>query len=426
MAKVRDPNPATDAPAQKPGEGAAGRTPRYYARQPILTADGTIFAYELLFRSAQEEVFRGDGDSATRTMLDNTVMFGVEKLTGGPPAFINCTMEALTAKLVEVLPPKHTVLEILETLEPTAELVQALHSLKERGFRLAFDDFVWKPQLAPLVEIADFIKVDFIQSDRRERLALIARLGHLPVEFLAEKIETREEFDHAREEGFTLFQGYYFCRPTLMANGEIPPNKLAQLRLLQNLQHQDLDLHVVTRLVEQDPAIAYRLLRLVNTPVFAYHREVRSVETALMVVGEKTFRRVATLAIASALSGDNNPALLRMALARARFCELASPIGGLDAAEQHLLGLFSLLPAMLRVPMEQAISSIELRPEIRAALLGEKTRERGLLCWMEASEQGDWRSCDAVEQFFHAAEGGLSQAAAEAAQWADTVLGLPG
>jgi len=425
MADLRDPNPTAVLPDPKLGEDPAWKTARYYARQPILTAYGEIFGYELLFRSGWEEAFRGDGDSATRTMLDNTVVFGVEKLTGGPPAFINCTMQPLTTRLVEVLPPKLTVLEILETLEPTPELIRALQSLKARGFQLAVDDFVWKPHLAPLAEIADFIKVDFIQSDWRERHLLLEKLKGLPVKFLAEKIETKEEFDRARSEGFTLFQGYYFCRPTLVANGEIPANKLAELRLLENLQHEEFDLLRISEIVEQDPAIAYRLLRLVNTPMFTYRREVRTVETALMVAGEKTFRRVAILAIASALSGDSIPALLRMALVRARFCELGASICGLDGAEQYLLGLFSLLPAMLRVPMEQAISTIELRQSIREALLGQKSPERALLCWMEASEKGDWQSCDAVQEFFHLDEHGFSQAAAEAAQWADKVLGLP-
>lgn len=381
-----------------------------------------MFGYELLFRSAPEEKFRGDGDLATRTMLDNTVVFGVDKLTGGLPAFINCTLEALTANLVEVLPPHLTVLEILETLDPTEELVAACRALKAHGFRLAMDDFIWKPELAPLVEIADFIKVDFMQSKRAERVALIERLKLHSVTFLAEKIETAEEFKQARREGFTLFQGYYFCRPTLVEKGEIPPNKLAQMELLRNLQQKDLNLLEISKLVEQDAAITYRLLRLVNSPLFAYRRRVRNVETALMVAGEKAFRRIATLAIASVLNRDGAPALLRMALVRARFCELAAPLCGLDETEQYLLGLFSLLPAMLRIPMDQAIGSIELRRQVSDALLGEKTRERSLLCWMEASERGDWSKCNQVEEFHHVDQRVFAKLAAEAAEWADLTL----
>lgn len=422
MATIVGRNAASVLPNLGPGHEPEETSARYFARQPILKADGEVFGYELLFRSGRESAFRGDGDLATRTMLDNTVVFGIEKLTPGLPAFINCTLEALTTELVEVLPPDLTVLEILETIEPAPELIQACRNLKERGFRLAMDDFVWKPQLAPLAEIADFIKIDFMQSDHKERAATIEKFKRRRPKFIAEKIETKDEFKRAQKEGFTLFQGYYFCRPTLVEKGDIPPNKLAQLQLLRNLQEREFDIKKISYVVERDAAITYRLLRLVNSPIFTYSRRVRNVETALMVVGEKAFRRIATLAITSVLNRDNTSALLRMALLRAGFCELAAPLFGFDGTEQYLLGLFSLLSAMLRVPMEQAIAPIELREEIREALLGKKSPERSLLCWMEASERGDWTTCEMIEQFQHVHERDLSRIAAEAAQWADTVL----
>jgi c-di-GMP-related signal transduction protein len=130
---------------------------RYVARQPIMDLHSKVHAYELLFRAGPEATFRGDGDFATRTMLDNSVIFGMEKLTAGLPAFVNCTMESLTERLVEVLPPSTTVLEILETLEPTPELIAACRKLKAAGYRIALDDFTWNPKFVPLVELADYI-----------------------------------------------------------------------------------------------------------------------------------------------------------------------------------------------------------------------------------------------------------------------------
>src|ERR1035437_7833367 len=135
---------------------------RYVARQPILDLRGRVHGYELLFRAGPEASFRGDGDLATRTVLDNTVIFGLEKLTGGLSAFVNCTGESLTEDLVHILPPSMTVLEILESLEPTPSLIAACRKLKAKGFRLALDDFTWKPKFDPLVELADYVKVDFL------------------------------------------------------------------------------------------------------------------------------------------------------------------------------------------------------------------------------------------------------------------------
>jgi EAL and modified HD-GYP domain-containing signal transduction protein len=147
------------------GEPAAGV--RYVARQPILDLRGKVHGYELLFRDGPEAVFRGDGNVATRTMLDNTVLYGLGRLTAGLPAFVNCTEESLTRDLVHVMPSGMTVLEILEDIEPSRPVIEACRYLKASGFQLALDDFLWRPGIEPLVEIADYIKIDFSITDRK-------------------------------------------------------------------------------------------------------------------------------------------------------------------------------------------------------------------------------------------------------------------
>jgi EAL and modified HD-GYP domain-containing signal transduction protein len=395
---------------------------RYVARQPILDLHGKVHGYELLFRNGPEAVFRGDGDMATRTMLDSTVLFGLGRLTAGLPAFVNCTEEALTRDLVHVMPSGMTVLEILEDIEPSREVIEACRRLKASGFRLALDDFVWRPGIEPLVEIADYIKVDFCVNDRRERRELLDRLSGVTVALVAEKVETQEQVRHAREEGFTLLQGYYFCRPVLMENHGIPANRLSQVAILRLMESEAMDLHELTRQVERDTSLTYRLLRLINSPACAMQQEVRSVQAALIAVGEETFRRMATLAITSELNAGQPVELLRMAFVRARFCELAALFAGLDHTEQYLLGLLSLLPAMLRMPMRDLAPSLPLRDEIRRALLGEKIPERSLLCWLEGHERGKWELCDLIAQRRELRQQDLFQCYEEALVWAEALL----
>jgi EAL and modified HD-GYP domain-containing signal transduction protein len=411
-----------------PGNGPAaalvdsGGGLRYMARQPILDKRARVHAYELLFRAGPETAFRGDGDMATRTMLDNTVMFGLEKLTGGLPAFVNCTQEALTEELVDVLPPSMTVLEILESLEPTPELVAACRKLKGAGFRLALDDFVWHPKFEPLVELADYIKVDFVLTGAQERKRLIKMVAGSPVAMLAEKVETQEEFKQACDEGFTLFQGYYFCRPLVLENRKVPANRLSQIEILQMMRSESLDLRALTRQVKRDTSLTYRLLRLVNSPMCAVRQEVRSIQAALLAVGEDAFRRIATLAITSEL-GANQPAeLLRMAFVRGRFCEEAARFHGLDATEQYLLGMLSLLPAMLRMPMAELTPALPLRDEIRRALEGAAIEERSLLTWLELHERGDWAACDREAEAHGMDEEALPRIYGEAVLWAEDAL----
>lgn len=395
---------------------------RYVARQPILDMRGRVHGYELLFRSGPEAIFRGDGDLATRTMLDNTVIYGLDKLTGGLPAFVNCTTDALTGQLVNVLPSGMTVLEILETIEPTPALIAACRKLKTSGFRLALDDFVWQTKFEPLVALANYIKVDFTLSGPVERKMLLKRLDGVAVALLAEKIETQQEYRQACKEGFTLFQGFYFCRPELLENHKMPANRLTQIEILQLMRSDSIDIKKLTVLLKNDTSLTYRLLRLVNSPVCAVRQEVRSIQAALIAVGEDVFRRIATLAITCELSAGQPSEILRMAIVRGRFCERAAKYCGQNPTEQYLLGMLSLLPAMLRRPMEELAPSLALRSEIRQALLGADVPERCPLQWLEFHEHGDWSACDAMVQAHGLDQKRLARCYAEAMLWAEAAL----
>jgi EAL and modified HD-GYP domain-containing signal transduction protein len=395
---------------------------RYVARQPVMDRRNRVHGYELLFRAGPEAAFRGNGDLATRTMLDNTVMFGLERLTGGLPAFVNCTRESLTEELVSILPSSMTVLEILEDLEPNSRLIEACKNLKSAGFRLALDDFTWKPKIEPLVEIADYIKVDFRLTDAGERARLLERLSKFTVALVAEKVESEAEYKQACDEGFALFQGYYFCRPVLLKNGKVPANRSHHLQILTMLRDDSLELHKLTRLVKQDTSLTYRLLRLVNSPMCAIRQEVRSIRAALLAVGEDTFRKLATLAITSEMSQGHPEELLRLAFVRGRFCEVTAALCGRDSTEQYLLGMLSLLEAMLRTPMIELIPQLPLRSEIHDALLHKSNEESTQLEWLEFHEQGNWAGCDRMARKLGLDEDILVESYADAVLWAEDAL----
>jgi EAL and modified HD-GYP domain-containing signal transduction protein len=413
-----------DLTIQKPGAVPTKLSDvlRYVARQPILGLRSELYAYELLFRSGPEAAFRGDSDLATRIMLDNSVIFGIEKLTAGLPAFVNCTLESLTERLVEVLPPSITVLEILETLEPTATMIAACRKLKAAGYRIALDDFIWKPKFVPLVELADFIKVDFTQTDAAGRQDLFKRLIGTAAVLVAEKVETQEEYKQACVEGFTLFQGYYFCRPLLLKYRKIPANRLCHIQILELLQHDPLDMHRLSEQVKRDTSLTYRFLCLVNSPICAIRQEVSSIKSALILVGDDAIRRIIALAITSEFNANQPPEILRMAFVRGRFCELAARLCALAQAEQYLLGMFSLLPAMLRIPMEDLAPALSLRERIREALLGTVNFESSLLRWVEFHERGNWQNCDAIVRAHGLNKEELIHCYMEAVIWAEAVL----
>lgn len=395
---------------------------RYMARQPILNIQGHNYAYELLFRNSTHNAFSADHEQASQSIVDSLILYGLDKLTGGEPAFINCTLDILTSSHIDLLPPATTVIEILETIEPTPELVQICLRLKAAGFRIALDDFQWVPGIEPLVKLADYIKVDFLQSGPAERSALLRRLNGAPTLFLAEKIESQQEFQQASREGFTLFQGYYFCRPELLKHREIPANIHAQLEILKELSRQPLNFRAVCALVKQDAAITYRLLRVANSAAVGLRSHVDSVERALNAIGENAFRRIAGLAISTTLVSSRTRETLRMALARARFCELAAHLCGRNPTEQYMLGLFSLLPAMLDISMAQFVDSIAISSELSSALTGESGEYGLLLRFAEACENADWPLCDQILNSLGLAPGALQHCILDAMSWADSVL----
>jgi len=392
----------------------------YVARQPILNASGRLHAYELLFREESEAASPIDSETSIGSLLDETVLFGLERFTNGFPAFVSCTAQALRRELVRVLPPNLTVLAVPESLEPTAELVEACSKLKSLGFRLALDDFTGG--FHPLEGLVDYIRVDFGAPARVRPEQLRQRLDADPVALVAKRVATHDDYRRALAEGFKHFQGDYLFRPALLTNRRMPANKLAHFEILQSLYRDPVDLKKLSHLVMQEASLTYRLLRLVNSPVCAIRQEVHSVEAAIIIVGLETFRRFATMAILCEAHGDEQPEILRTALLRARFCELGARACRLDAGEQYLLGLFSLLPAMLRLPMGELIQSLPLRDEVRHALAGADNRERCLLGWLERHEHGDWIASDAVSRAYGLNQEKLIRRYGDALIWAEAAL----
>jgi EAL and modified HD-GYP domain-containing signal transduction protein len=391
---------------------------RYVARQPILDLQNRIHGYDLLFRHTPEAVFRQDSEMGIETMLDNEVLFGLERFTNGLPAFITCTAEALAEGWVLVLVPSLTVLGVSANFEPTPGLIDACETLRSRGFRLALNDYSRHDPAHPLLEQADYLRLDFRRYTRHEELQLL-RSAQKSVIRVAQNVNSEEDRHKACDLGFTLFQGDYFCHPVLFKKRKVPTNSLSHFEIVRELYHDPINIHKVSDLVRRDASLTYRLLRLVNSPIYGIYREIRSIESAITVLGEATFRRIVSLAVISELNREQPAAILQFALVRARFCELAARDCGLDPAEQYLLGMLSLLPAMLGVPMEEIVPMLPLRGQICEALAGTINAEGKLLAWLLSHERGDWASCDLIVKAHHLDPKKLLHSYLDAVSWAE-------
>lgn len=411
---------ATFSVPGNPGRSSAGQTHDEQfstARLPILDRHNQVHGYELLFSDGHQSAAPAETDEAARALLDNSLVQGLERLARGVPAFIPCTPDAISQSWVQMLPPQLTVVELPASAEPTFELLADCRQLKELGFWLALDDF--SGSVSPLTALADYIKVDFAAHDESARQRMLTGLqkGSL---LIAKNVETKEQFRQASAEGFHLFQGYYFCQPEIVHGRKIPGNRLVHLEILELLQSDPYDLHRLSQLVTCDASLTYRLLRLVNSPITAVRQEVTSIQLALVLVGQDSFRRIATLAIASDFSAEEPPELLRMCYVRGRFCELAARLCRQTPAEQYLIGMVSLFPAMLHLSMEDLVRQLPFRQKASDALRGKETPEGALLEWIIAYEHGNWAACNAIGTTYGLEQADLVRCHNEAIAWAET------
>ncbi|MBI3646173.1 MAG: HDOD domain-containing protein [Acidobacteriales bacterium] len=393
---------------------------RFVARQPIFDRMQNVFGYELLFRNGLEDYFHADPEFASRSTLDSSLLFGLNTLCDGRRAFLNCTREVLLKDLVTLLPANQTVVEILETVEPGDRVIAACKRLKEAGYLIALDDFAPNDPRSTLCDFADILKIDFRATKPEERAGLMRRFGTAKRRMLAEKLETPQEFRQARDMGFVLFQGYFFRRPEVMMAREVPASKLHYLRLLEMVCRAELDLRELERAIKQEASICYRLLRYLNSPLFGFSLEIKSIRHAMAILGERELRRWIRLVVTVGAAEQKCSELVLTGLARARFCELLSARLRSDS-DLFLMGLLSIMDAILEVRMDVLLEQLPVDKETKAALLGQASRLRPLYQLMLAQESGEWgQSCELAEHMKISDEE-VAEKWWQAMQWAQNV-----
>jgi len=389
------------------------------ARQPIFDSQLHVFAYELLFRSSLENFCAfPDGDQATSRVMDSVLSLGLDRLLGGRPAFINFTREILMKELARLFPAGRLTVEVLETVEPDEEVVAACRRLKQLRYQLALDDVAFLDH-NPLLSLADIVKVDFSLASEDQKAEIPRQLCGRGIKLVAEKVEKREEFDRAVAWGYDYFQGFFFCYPQIIAARDIPAFKLNQLQLLKVLQGNEMDFDEVERVLNHDLSFSYRLLRYINCALFGLRSEVRSIRHALSMLGEVLIKRWVAMVVLASIASDKPAELLRVALLRARFCELLS--SQLVSREQQgdffLLGLFSVIDACLNQPMEKVAAGLPLAPEIKDGLLGGNNLHGRVFQCVSAFERADWPAVTTLADSLKLATEFVNESYLQSAEW---------
>jgi len=366
---------------------------KFLARQPILDRRREVYGYEVLFRDGIQNSCTGmDLEHASTRAMDTSFLIGMEKITEGRRMFVNCPREFLLRGYVSMFPRHTVVVEILETVKPDPEVMESCRFLKQEGFLIALDDFVDTPDLEPLIKLADIIKVDFRLTDEEKQHELAMRYAGKGIRMLAEKVETQEEFSDALAMGYSLFQGYFFCRPEIMQHRDLPSYRLAYLELLQVAIAPEIDFNEIASKIKHEPSITFRLLRYLNSAAFGLRSEIHSIPHALSLIGERDMRKWIAVVAVGVLADGKPGELLTIPLVRGRFCELLAPLAGMghQSNDLFLMGLLSVMDAILDRSLETILAGLPVRSEIKEALLARMGLYRNLLDMAIAHETADW------------------------------------
>ncbi|MCJ8500470.1 EAL and HDOD domain-containing protein [Desulfatitalea alkaliphila] len=396
----------------------------YVARQPIFNRRKRIFGYELLFRDAAAQRFASlANDEATTTVLSNTFFtIGANRMAGGKKMFVNFTQNLLLRKAPLLLPRDAIVVEILEGVDPTPELIAACREMAQQGYTLALDDYVEKPAFQPLVALADIIKIDFRNSSLETIRSVVATLPPSSRRrLLAEKVETHDEFDIAKQMGFDLFQGFFFAKPELITGKDISGSQINLLRIVASVNQPDFDFKSLEQLIMPDVSLTYKLLRYCNSAFFAKAQSIGSVQQALVYMGEAEIRRFVSLVAMSQLAKGKPGELIRTSSIRGKFCEQLGAIATAPAAPAELftLGIFSLIDAIIDQPMARIMEGLPLDKSIKAALAKRGGPLIGYLALIEYYEKGQWGLFERIADALHIPKEKVPELYRQACAWAD-------
>ena len=400
--------------------------PLFLGRQPILDCNHNLAGYELLFRSGIGNSARFQDDlMATASVINHSfVEIGLDVSLGPNDGYINLSAPLINSEIIESLPKEKVVFEILESVPIDAEIVERCRELRSMGFRLALDDVSdFTPDIESVIDMVEAVKIDASLVDPERLPALVEKFRQYPVRLIAEKVETEEQFGLYQGYGFDLFQGYYFARPHIIMGKRLSHSEALLMKLL-SLITSDADLPEIEQTIKQSPLLSYNLLKLSNAAARGANAEITSVRSALTLLGMQSLKRwLQILFYSHTEKGSSFPSpLLQLAATRGKTMEnLVSKKGDRDFSEKaFMVGIMSLLDALLSIPLPEILSSLPLSRDIKAALLGKKGELGRLLALVSSLETGAVREID-LSDLPYLTLRGLSVAHAEALSWASAL-----
>jgi len=362
----------------------------FIGRQAIFDRNYNVTSYELLFRQGNNTSLRNDDHKTAKVLSNALIDMGLDKISGDKKVHINASPTFILSDLSELLPASKVGIEVSDPTTITSDIIDACKTLKEKGYELILDDIVYEPTLEPLIELADIIKIDISNVD--DLTSEVRKLRQYNVQLLASKVESYADYETAQNLGFNYFQGFFFCKPDVVQGKTMPESKINILRALQKVLTASV-VGEINDVIKQDVSLSYRLLKYINSAAFGMQREIESIEQALVLLGLNNARRWLSLLSLASLGEGKPLELMRTALYRGHLLEsIANGLQEETTGDDFLLGMFSVLDALLDQPMQEAITDMALPKPVRDALLhndAAMSYKLNVVCALEAAAWDD-------------------------------------
>ena len=372
----------------------------FLARQPIFDNKNQVYGYEILYRDGEKNSFsETDGDYASISVLTRCFIdFGIEEMTHGKKAFVNFTEELLKNDVATIFPQKYLVVEILENVLADRDIIECCKDLKDMGYMLAIDDFTFQEGYKELIDIVDIIKVDFTISSEKERFDIINNYKREGLKFLAEKVETYDEYYKAMEMGYSYFQGYYFSKPEINSKKKIVPYKESHMKLIKLLDSEEHEFNNIVEIIENDVAFSYEILKLVNSSYYSRKFKIKSIRQAIVSLGTIEIKKWIYLAFIRQLNQDKPEEIINTSILRGKFMEnIAIKAGKEDLGSELLtLGMFSMIDVLMNKDIEEIFKEINFSDNLRSIITKQQTDGFQAKCFDLALkyEKGKWQDIE--------------------------------
>ncbi|WED25570.1 EAL domain-containing protein [Vibrio sp. DW001] len=399
----------------------------YVARQPILDTEKNTVAYELLFRDGPRNSFPEiEPEKATNRLLSDQFLGSEYRAIGDKLGFVNFPYESLINQVPTLFPKDKIVVEILESCKPTDELLAAIIALKNKGYKLALDDFVPSPAWKRFLPHIQIIKFDIQIVPIIKAKKFIERLKGSKIEFLAEKVETYQEYQDAIAAGFTYFQGYFFSRPEMIQQKSIKPSILTVVQLCKAIATEEVNYTEIERIVAADVTLSYKLLRYVNSSALL-SSQIQSFRQALAYLGEGKLRKFVSLVAIASTEASKPESLYSLSIQRARYCELITLCADRkdQSSQAFLTGIFSLLDSLLDQSLETIVDSIPIDDAIKNALLSHEGELGNILKLAIAYEHADWETVNDISDLLQIDKECLAESYGQAIEWTEELFSKP-